>query len=100
MNCELKDEIKLQNTKLRRSLTQGSTTDGRGPEEMLVEDLRNQAKIAQIRVQDLDHEVHECLQENLLLKERLAEVADVGASSLTNAEVRTLRSELERVSEN
>ena len=39
--------------------------------------------------------VHECLQENLLLKERLAEVADVGASSLTNAEVRTLRSELE-----
>ena len=96
MNCELKDEIKLQNTKLRRSLTQGSRqTDGRGPEEMLVEDLRNQAKIAQIRVQDLDHEVHECLQENLLLKERLAEVADVGTSSLTNAEVRTLRSELE-----
>ena len=31
----------------------------------------------------------------MLLKERLAEVADVGASSLTNAEVRTLRSELE-----
>ena len=40
MNCELKDEIKLQNAKLRRSLTQGSTTDGRGPDEMLVEDLR------------------------------------------------------------
>ena len=56
MNCELKDEIKLQNTKLRRSLTQGPTTDGRGPDEMLVEDLRNPAKIAQIRVQDLDHE--------------------------------------------
>ena len=36
MNCELKDEIKLQNTKLRRSLTQGTTTDGRGPDEMLV----------------------------------------------------------------
>ena len=95
MNCELKDEIKSQNTKLRRSLTQGSTTDGRGPDEMLVEDLRNQAKIAQIRVQDLDQEVHECLQENLLLKERLTEVADVGAPSLTNAEVRTLKSELE-----
>ena len=29
------------------------------------------------------------------IKERLAEIADVGASSLTNAEVRTLRSELE-----
>ena len=95
MNCELKDEIKRQNVKLRRSLTQGTTTDGRGPDEMLVEELRNQAKIAQIRVQDLDHEVHECLQENMLLKERLTEVADVGASSFSNAEVRTLRSELE-----
>ena len=95
MNCELKDEIKSQNVKLRRSLTRGFTTDGRGPNEMLVEDLRNQAKIAQIRVQDLDHEVHEYLQENILLKERLTEVAEVGASSFPNTEVRTLRSELE-----
>ena len=69
MNCELKDEIRLQNAKLRRSLTQGTTTVGRGSDEMLVEDLRNQAKIAQIKVQDLDHEVHEYLQENMLLKD-------------------------------
>ena len=95
MNCELKDEIRLQNAKLRRSLTQGTTTVGRGSDEMLVEDLRNQAKIAQIKVQDLDHEVHEYLQENMLLKEKLAEVADVRASSFSNAEVQALKSELE-----
>ena len=95
MNCELKDEIRLQNAKLRRSLTQGTTTVGRGSDEMLVEDLRNQAKIAQIKVQDLDHEVHEYLQENMLLKEQLAEVADVRASSFSNAEVQALKSELE-----
>ena len=95
MNCELKDEIRLQNAKLRRSLTQGTATVGRGSDEMLVEDLRNQAKIAQIKVQDLDHEVHEYLQENMLLKEKLAEVADVRASSFSNAEVQALKSELE-----
>ena len=62
---------------------------------MLVEDLRSQAKIAQIRVQDLDHEVHEYLQENMLLKEKLAEVADVRTSSFSNAEVQALKSELD-----
>ena len=80
MNCELKDEIKIQNEKLRKSLTQGPSTIGRGPNEAIMEDLRNQAKIAQIRVQDLDHEVHEYLQENMLLREKLSEVAGVGTS--------------------
>ena len=95
MNCELKDEIKFQNEKLRKSLTQGSTTIGRGPSEALVEDLRNQAKIAQIRVQDLGHEVHEYLQENMLLREKLSEVSDVRTSSFSNTEVQALKSELD-----
>ena len=95
MNCELKDEIKFQNEKLRKSLTQGPTTIGRGPSEANVEDLRNQAKIAQIRVQDLGHEVHEYLQENILLREKLSEVADVGTSSFSNTEVQSLKSELD-----
>ena len=95
MNCELKDEIKIQNEKLRKSLTQGPSTIGRGPSEALVEDLRNQAKIAQIRVQDLDHEVHEYLQENMLLREKLSEVVGVGTSFLPNAEVQSLKHELD-----
>ena len=95
MNCELKDEIKIQNEKLRKSLTQGPSTIGRGPSEAIVEDLRNQAKIAQIRVQDLDHEVHEYLQENMLLREKLSEVAGVGTSFLPNAEVQSLKHELD-----
>ena len=95
MSCELKDEIKFQNEKLRKSLTQGPTTIGRGPSETIVEDLRNQAKIAQIRVQDLGHEVHEYLQENILLKEKLSEAADVRTSSFSNAEVQLLKSELD-----
>ena len=95
MNCELKDEIRIQNEKLRKSLTQGPSTIGRGPSEAIVEDLRNQAKIAQIRVQDLDHEVHEYLQENMLLREKLSEVAGVGTSFLPNAEVQSLKHELD-----
>ena len=95
MNCELKDEIKYQNEKLRKSLTQGSTTIGRGPNEALVEDLRNQAKIAQIRVQDLGHEVHEYLQENMSLREKLYEVSEVRTSSFSNTEVQALKSELD-----
>ena len=95
MNCELKDEIKSQEIRLRKSLTQGPPTIGRGSNQAIIEELQNQVKIAQIKNQDLDYEVHECLQENVTLKEELAEVSKHGPTAHFGADVTMLRSELD-----
>ena len=95
MSCELKGEIKIQENRLRKSLTQGPPTIGRGSSQAVIEDLQNQVKIAHIRNQDLDIEVHECLRENVLMKEELAEVSKLGSTTHFDTDVNLLRSELD-----
>jgi len=95
LNGELQAEIKDRETKLRRSLREDPSANGQDPNRAAIEHFESQAKIAQIRTQDLVTEIGECMSANIKLKEEMAEVPKSGPTAHFGSEVSLLRSELE-----
>ena len=92
---ELKAEIEDRNVKLKRSLQGNPVAIGHGSNLHAIQLLETEAKVAQVRAQNLSEEMDECMRVNLRLKDELADASKQGSTTLFGSEVAVLRTELE-----
>jgi hypothetical protein len=97
MTNELKTEIKDHETKLRRSIQGNPMAIGHGSNYAAVQHLETEAKVAQVRAQDLteSEEVHECMCANIRLRDELTDASEQGSSAHFGSQVAILKSELD-----